>query len=695
MTDTNVVEPVDSRAGAEPIAHQATRTRTRSPRGRGSGDRPGVARLADGRRHPRGARGQGQRPAAVSRPAKKQGPSARADRAEGAGTVAVAALARPGCRGRRRRWGSAPRAVSAAWVWARDGVQRGGRRAAARGRGPVEVAAPDGSGARRPGRGGDQLDPPGPVGGLSRPDRHDPRRPRRPCALLDRAARLAALEPDREVRPGTAAARRVAHAGGRALARSLGQTPRRVRPGLGGTGLLAAGKTESAPCGRSGRRWSWPPRADLDAVGRCRPSSTTRRSGATRYRPRTPSARSSARWPGRPRWSYKDWSGALPRGTAAAVSPRGSSASRKPRRRGGARRRAGRAGSRGRPSRARGRSSTDRAAEAVRLAAGAEALAMKQRWADARDRYRQAIELMPVDVVRRAWWLNLADLAARLDEDSERQKALEAAKVADLKDEITRRAVELQSRSGAFARRPGGPRGPRSRDGGQTLRTPGGGDDGRTPRIEPGRQRPRAAEGRPTPARERDAHDTDSRRTTLHPAARVKSRPPLFALHRPTPGPTPARARSLAGAAVAVGLPRPDLLDEHRPLRARLVDRRELQPRLPRPADQPLLRQPGRRTRARSRSGAGRGWASALLVVALAGEAGDGRRRRSGSLGDLALLVGAGRDSAPCWRGRTALRRYGFAFAFLVFMVPLPVAPLRDDRLAAATAGQPGRLGRS
>ena len=30
--------------------------------------------------------------------------------------------------------------------------------------------------------------------------------------------------------------------------------------------------------------------------------------------------------------------------------------------------------------------------------------------------------------------------------------------------------------------------------------------------------------------------------------------------------------------------------------------------------------------------------------------------------------------SAPCWPGTTALRRYWFAFFFLVFLVPLPVA---------------------
>ena len=63
---------------------------------------------------------------------------------------------------------------------------------------------------------------------------------------------------------------------------------------------------------------------------------------------------------------------------------------------------------------------------------------------------------MPVELIRRAWWLNLADLSARLGDDPERQKALEAAKVADLKDEVTRRhtVVFRPALPGVAPRRP-------------------------------------------------------------------------------------------------------------------------------------------------------------------------------------------------------------------------------------------------
>jgi hypothetical protein len=73
---------------------------------------------------------------------------------------------------------------------------------------------------------------------------------------------------------------------------------------------------------------------------------------------------------------------------------------------------------------------------------------MKGRWGDAEDRYRQAIKKMPVDVVRRSWWMNLADIALRLNEESKRLEALDLAKSSDTKDEITMRAVELQKATG-------------------------------------------------------------------------------------------------------------------------------------------------------------------------------------------------------------------------------------------------------
>ena len=91
--------------------------------------------------------------------------------------------------------------------------------------------------------------------------------------------------------------------------------------------------------------------------------------------------------------------------------------------------------------------------ESIRLAASGAVLAMKQRWAEARDCYRRAIDRMPVESVRRAWWVNVADLSLRLNEDADRRLALDAAKNADPKDEITRRAVDLQKTSGFIAQR--------------------------------------------------------------------------------------------------------------------------------------------------------------------------------------------------------------------------------------------------
>jgi hypothetical protein len=82
-------------------------------------------------------------------------------------------------------------------------------------------------------------------------------------------------------------------------------------------------------------------------------------------------------------------------------------------------------------------------AAAVAIAVLAESLALKGRWYDADQRYRQAIELMPDLTIRRSWWMNLAEIALRQNDESSRQKALEAARGNDPNDEITRRAVEL------------------------------------------------------------------------------------------------------------------------------------------------------------------------------------------------------------------------------------------------------------
>jgi len=53
------------------------------------------------------------------------------------------------------------------------------------------------------------------------------------------------------------------------------------------------------------------------------------------------------------------------------------------------------------------------ATAALAIAVHAEALALKGRWADSDQRYRQAIELMPDLTIRRSWWMNLAEVALR------------------------------------------------------------------------------------------------------------------------------------------------------------------------------------------------------------------------------------------------------------------------------------------
>ena len=144
-------------------------------------------------------------------------------------------------------------------------------------------------------------------------------------------------------------------------------------------------------------------------------------------------------------WTYKDWADVVPRGTAAPLA-----VARVLRETGSADADAALAVALAEAD--SGAADGVGAEAAVRLAATAEALALKGRWADADDRYRRAIDLMPADVVQRSWWINVADIAVRLNEEPKRLKALEAAKSTDLKDEVTVRAVDLQKASGLGAR---------------------------------------------------------------------------------------------------------------------------------------------------------------------------------------------------------------------------------------------------
>ena len=144
-------------------------------------------------------------------------------------------------------------------------------------------------------------------------------------------------------------------------------------------------------------------------------------------------------------WSYPDWAGALPNGTVARVI-----AARVLRESGSE---FAKAALDAALIETKPETSGTAAEAAVLVAAEGEALALQGSWAEARERYRQAIMLTPVDVVRRAWWLNVAAFSLRLNDESERQKALEAAKNPDPRDEVTQRVVEIQKKMGYVASR--------------------------------------------------------------------------------------------------------------------------------------------------------------------------------------------------------------------------------------------------
>ena len=57
---------------------------------------------------------------------------------------------------------------------------------------------------------------------------------------------------------------------------------------------------------------------------------------------------------------------------------------------------------------------------------------------EAAEQYRQAIELVDNDLVRRSWWFNLADIAQRLNDEAQQQAAIRAALAVHSSDEITR-----------------------------------------------------------------------------------------------------------------------------------------------------------------------------------------------------------------------------------------------------------------
>src|SRR6185312_12492225 len=85
---------------------------------------------------------------------------------------------------------------------------------------------------------------------------------------------------------------------------------------------------------------------------------------------------------------------------------------------------------------------------AIQVAALAEAYVLRADWTNAEAAYKEAIDRMPVDLARRSWSFNLADVERHLNNDRKRQEALEAAKSTAQSDEVSRHALELQKGSG-------------------------------------------------------------------------------------------------------------------------------------------------------------------------------------------------------------------------------------------------------
>ena len=80
----------------------------------------------------------------------------------------------------------------------------------------------------------------------------------------------------------------------------------------------------------------------------------------------------------------------------------------------------------------------------VALAARAEALALRSRFKESGQLYRQAINSIDDQTIRRSWWFNLAELAYQSEDEIERQAALRSATAVAFSDDITRRATDIQ-----------------------------------------------------------------------------------------------------------------------------------------------------------------------------------------------------------------------------------------------------------
>jgi tetratricopeptide (TPR) repeat protein len=83
----------------------------------------------------------------------------------------------------------------------------------------------------------------------------------------------------------------------------------------------------------------------------------------------------------------------------------------------------------------------------IALAARAEALALRSRWKEADQLYRQAIDSIGDPTIARSWWFNLAEISYRADDEAQRQAALRSASAVASSDDITVRAALIQRAS--------------------------------------------------------------------------------------------------------------------------------------------------------------------------------------------------------------------------------------------------------
>jgi tetratricopeptide (TPR) repeat protein len=85
---------------------------------------------------------------------------------------------------------------------------------------------------------------------------------------------------------------------------------------------------------------------------------------------------------------------------------------------------------------------------ALELAAKGEALALLEEWAAAAAAYRAAIKRAEPGIICRTWLFNLAEVEARAGRFEEAHKIWDAARVAELQDEVNQRLVMARTRYG-------------------------------------------------------------------------------------------------------------------------------------------------------------------------------------------------------------------------------------------------------